>query len=487
MYIFISHSSKEAHIAKELCTILEANGNQCFLAPRNIRTGYEYAAEIVDGIDRSDAVLLLLSNNAMSSPHILREVERAVSKSIPIIVYKLEDVVLTKSYEYFLMSHQWLDAELCRYDRLLECINDLEGNTNPTNLASSVPPLIKTAPTPTTVYNNTGNSNAKKHWLMALGVLAAAVISTVLIILTCCGVFTGDTSSDNQNNIVNNNSDAGQTGSYTDAPTVSSGSNDTVLSDIKLGDTIILGKYNDVEISWKVLSISEDKTEATLVSRDILTFKGFDGADSGTYTFDNSAKDLQSKVNSSGNNSWADSSIRAWLNSYSDYVQYNGARPTALSMTDQCNGYDLEPGFLYNFDATELSAIKDTTLITKGNQLSGLDTITTTDKVFLLSSEDLALFEAAGVSTLAVPTAKAVEKNESSFYKEYCQGVFRVNSCNWWLRDPVESSVTDCYQVGHGAKTENNNVYTSVVCADGYGIRPAITVDLTSKAIKKAK
>ncbi|MBQ3583280.1 MAG: toll/interleukin-1 receptor domain-containing protein, partial [Lachnospiraceae bacterium] len=106
--IFISHSSKDNKLASELCEYLEANGKSCFIAPRDIRYGKEYAEEIVDGIDDSKAMILLLSEQSNQSPHVLREVERAVSKSIPILIYKLENVELSKSMEYFLMAHQWL-------------------------------------------------------------------------------------------------------------------------------------------------------------------------------------------------------------------------------------------------------------------------------------------------------------------------------------------------------------------------------------------
>lgn len=56
-------------------------------------------------------MVLLLSKEANDSPHVLREVERAVSKNIPIIIYKLEEVTLSKSLEYFIMMHQWIDTE----------------------------------------------------------------------------------------------------------------------------------------------------------------------------------------------------------------------------------------------------------------------------------------------------------------------------------------------------------------------------------------
>ena len=61
MRIFISHSSKDAELAAKVCEKVEAGGHSCFLAPRDIRSGCEYAEEIINGIDGSDVLLLLLS------------------------------------------------------------------------------------------------------------------------------------------------------------------------------------------------------------------------------------------------------------------------------------------------------------------------------------------------------------------------------------------------------------------------------------------
>ena len=49
MKLFISHSSKDAKTAGEICKMLEKTGHKCFLAPRDIRSGHEYAEEIMSG------------------------------------------------------------------------------------------------------------------------------------------------------------------------------------------------------------------------------------------------------------------------------------------------------------------------------------------------------------------------------------------------------------------------------------------------------
>ena len=125
MRVFISHSSENAELAKELCGKLENNGFPCFLAPRDIRSGFEYAEEIINGIDSSDVMVLLLSEASNSSPHVLREIERAVSKKKTIIVYKLEEVVLSKSLEYFLMTHQWVNDKPGRdFDEIVKRVSE---------------------------------------------------------------------------------------------------------------------------------------------------------------------------------------------------------------------------------------------------------------------------------------------------------------------------------------------------------------------------
>ena len=136
MYIFISYSSKNTDEATNICKKMEKAGQECFLAYRDIAGGSVYAEELVNAIDKSDAVLLLLSEGSNSSPHVLREVERSCSKNIPIIVYKMEDVVLTKSLEYFLMTHQWVTKD-DDDERLIGVFRNLEKRQKETK--STVP------------------------------------------------------------------------------------------------------------------------------------------------------------------------------------------------------------------------------------------------------------------------------------------------------------------------------------------------------------
>lgn len=108
--VFISYSVKDKPIADATCAFLEASGIQCWIAPRDVLPGREYAEELVSAISQCRLMVLILSSSSNHSPQVLREVERAVSKGVPIIPVRIEDVHLSPSMEYFVSAHHWLDA-----------------------------------------------------------------------------------------------------------------------------------------------------------------------------------------------------------------------------------------------------------------------------------------------------------------------------------------------------------------------------------------
>jgi hypothetical protein len=107
---FISYSSHDKAAADAASAALEASGVRCWIAPRDIRPGSEWGEAIIDGINKSRALILIFSGSANDSPQISREVERAVHKGIPIIPLRIEDIAPTRSLEYFIGTVHWLDA-----------------------------------------------------------------------------------------------------------------------------------------------------------------------------------------------------------------------------------------------------------------------------------------------------------------------------------------------------------------------------------------
>jgi parallel beta-helix repeat protein len=80
------------------------------MAPRDILPGKDFAEAIIEAIENCRVFVLILSTSSANSPHVLREINKAASKGIPILSFIIEDVTLSKSMEYYLSTDHWLNA-----------------------------------------------------------------------------------------------------------------------------------------------------------------------------------------------------------------------------------------------------------------------------------------------------------------------------------------------------------------------------------------
>ena len=108
--VFVSYSSPDKPVADALCASFEREGIRVWIAPRDILPGKLWGEAIIDAINASKLMIVVFSSNSNNSNQVLREVERAVSKGVAIIPFRIENVVPSKSMEYFLSSPHWLDA-----------------------------------------------------------------------------------------------------------------------------------------------------------------------------------------------------------------------------------------------------------------------------------------------------------------------------------------------------------------------------------------
>jgi hypothetical protein len=108
--VFVSYSVPDRDCAFELVARLEAHGLSVWIAPRDISPAAEWAEEIIDAIASARLMVLVFSAHSNASPQVRREVERAIHKQVPVLPFRLEDIVPSKSLEYFLSSQHWLDG-----------------------------------------------------------------------------------------------------------------------------------------------------------------------------------------------------------------------------------------------------------------------------------------------------------------------------------------------------------------------------------------
>jgi adenylate cyclase len=108
--VFLSYAATDKAAALAVLAGLEGKGVRCWIAPRDITAGSEYGQEIVEAIKACRIVVVIFSTSANISPHVRREVERAVSAQKIIVPFRIENTVPTGAMEYALSNTHWLDA-----------------------------------------------------------------------------------------------------------------------------------------------------------------------------------------------------------------------------------------------------------------------------------------------------------------------------------------------------------------------------------------
>lgn len=108
--VFVSHSSADRVLADAIVHQLETEGVECWIAPRNILPGANYAEAIVAAIHDAEVMVVVVSDDANRSGHVPREVERAAAHNVSLVPFRIADIEPTPSLEYFLSCQHWLHA-----------------------------------------------------------------------------------------------------------------------------------------------------------------------------------------------------------------------------------------------------------------------------------------------------------------------------------------------------------------------------------------
>lgn len=108
--IFISHSKADIVAARELCRALESAGFVCWIAPRDIPLGASYPSAIARAIAESDALTVLISNDANASPQVAREVTHAMESCCLLLPICMADAQPQGDLAYLLAGIERYDA-----------------------------------------------------------------------------------------------------------------------------------------------------------------------------------------------------------------------------------------------------------------------------------------------------------------------------------------------------------------------------------------
>ena len=249
--------------------------------------------------------------------------------------------------------------------------------------------------------------------------------------------------------------------------------------DIKVGDYVKMGAYNNASILWRCVSI--DDNGPLMLADKIVDTLAYDAK-----TNDNSNSKSHSrsyKRDDYGSNYWKDSNMRSWLNSTAEAgkVDWLCGNPPKDGYVSGVGAYNEKAGFLNAFSKSEIAAMKTVTqrsLVSHPEYNKGIvdgdansDLLYYTDISEAVANYDSSYFETTTekVFLLDVKQANAVWKNLKGYYVAY-----NNDGMAWpyWLRTPV----TDC---NHDMRyiSSSGEVGRYAPWYSDLGVRPAFYLD----------
>jgi hypothetical protein len=118
-HVFISHSAKDADLARRIADALRLAGVRPWMAPDDIDPGVDWGAAIATAIADCETMVLVLTAHSNASKQVAREVQLADAGNHPIIPLRMEALELSPSLRYFLSSSQWVDATRMSEEEML--------------------------------------------------------------------------------------------------------------------------------------------------------------------------------------------------------------------------------------------------------------------------------------------------------------------------------------------------------------------------------
>jgi hypothetical protein len=99
-------------------------GDSQRIAPRDVPAGQPWALALVNAINNSRVMVLILSEGSNNSQQVIREVDEAVGRGIPILPLRIDTVEPSDQMRFYIKSIHWLDALSPPLERHLEHLAD---------------------------------------------------------------------------------------------------------------------------------------------------------------------------------------------------------------------------------------------------------------------------------------------------------------------------------------------------------------------------
>ncbi|MFI0504770.1 toll/interleukin-1 receptor domain-containing protein [Streptomyces albogriseolus] len=118
--VFVSYSRADKDRARRLCARLEGRLGELWVDWQAIRPSEKWRASIAEGIRTSDAFVVLLSRNALSSPYCWDECRQAIEQRKRVLPVVIDPELTRGSTSALLREHGWDDLTAFQYLSLVD-------------------------------------------------------------------------------------------------------------------------------------------------------------------------------------------------------------------------------------------------------------------------------------------------------------------------------------------------------------------------------
>ena len=223
--VFISYSTKDTEIALALLETLESYGLDCWIAPRNIPKGAQWAEEIDKAIQNARVFVVIVSSHSVESRQVPKEIALAVSSCESIFPFRIDDTGLQGTFRYYLSDYQFTDATSDAKQKMIElaevicsslgkpipekktvseeetAISEKETEKKPASEEETEKkPAAEEKPEPVSNSSPQVTSQANSKKPLMVGVIAAAAVIAVIIGIVFSGK--GDKKTETANSAV---------------------------------------------------------------------------------------------------------------------------------------------------------------------------------------------------------------------------------------------------------------------------------------------
>jgi WD40 repeat protein len=183
--VFISYSSKDKLVADAVCATLEAAKIRCWITPRDILPGLDWAESIEGAITKSKLLILIFSSYSNNSKQVSREISLAFNSEVTVIPFRIEDIEPKGAMKYYLLNTHWQDALTPPMENHIKKLVEIVSTFISKKIDDTSPALISQGEKPEDLEIKKGfiKKQNKKKLAIIFGVIGVIIVAAVITVL----------------------------------------------------------------------------------------------------------------------------------------------------------------------------------------------------------------------------------------------------------------------------------------------------------------